>query len=418
MMRISEYRYDLKTAEESQDTKLLLHEFLITEIERDAVNLFEMSQQQMFTYVNSKIYKYVAEKQLVVSAFDLERLTEDMVDELAGFGPLEAMIRDDSINDILVNGARDIFIERKGKLEKTQMRFIDDEHVLRVIRRILAPLGRRVDEASPTVDARLPDGSRLNVVIPPLALNGPCMSIRKFRKSPILGSDLLAYGTLDSKMLSFLTNASKNRVNTMISGSTGAGKTTMLNFMSRSIPAGERIVTIEDAAELRLEHEHVVRLETRPQNLDGMGEVNAHDLVVNALRMRPDRIILGEVRSREVMDMLQAMNTGHEGCMSTIHANSASDALLRMETLAGLAGFQGAEATLRKMIAAALELIVQVTRLPNGKRRITSITEIIGIRDDRFVTNELFSYNPDLDVFVMSPTLPTNLKLREAMNAD
>ncbi|MCB5184477.1 CpaF family protein [Methylobacillus gramineus] len=414
-MRISEYQYDLKTAEKSQDTKLLLHGYLIAEIEQDRTDLLGMSKQQMFTYINSKVYRYVADKQLVVSAYDLKQLTEDMVDELAGFGPLEALIKDDSINDILVNGAKDIFVERKGKLEKTQLRFIDNDHVLRVIRRILSPLGRRVDEASPTVDARLPDGSRLNVIIPPLALNGPCMSIRKFRKSPILGSDLLAYGTLNSQMLSFLTNATERRVNTIISGGTGAGKTTMLNFMSRSIPVGERIVTIEDAAELRLAHDHVVRLETRPQNLDGMGEISAHDLVRNALRMRPDRIILGEVRSKEVMDMLQAMNTGHEGCMSTVHANNPNDALLRLETLAGLAGFQGAEVTMRKMIAAAIELIIQVTRMPDGKRRVTSVVEVVGIRDDQFVTNELFSYNADMDKFFSQAVTPNNPKLRDAL---
>ena len=414
-MRISDSRYDIKPADQSQDTKLLLHGYLIGEIEQDRTDLPGMSRQQMFTYVNSKVYRYVAEKKLVVSAFDLERLTEEMVDELAGFGPLETLIRDETINDILVNGARDIFIERKGKLEKTSLRFIDDEHVLRVIRRILSPLGRRVDEASPTVDARLPDGSRLNVIIPPLALNGPCMSIRKFRKTPILGSDLLAYGTLNSQMLSFLTNAAERRVNTIISGGTGSGKTTMLNFMSRSIPQGERLVTIEDAAELRLVHDHVVRLETRPNNLDGVGEVSAHDLVRNALRMRPDRIILGEVRSKEVMDMLMAMNTGHEGCMSTVHANNANDALLRLETLAGLAGFQGAEITMRKMIAAAIELIVQVTRMADGKRRVTSIVEVVGIRDEQFVTNELFSYDADNEQFTHLQVTPSNPKLRGAL---
>lgn len=414
-MRISDSRYDIKPADQSQDTKLLLHGYLIAEIEQDRTDLLGMSRQQMFTYVNSKVYRYVAEKKLVVSAFDLEHLTEEMVDELAGFGPLETLIRDETINDILVNGARDIFVERKGKLEKTSLRFIDDEHVLRVIRRILSPLGRRVDEASPTVDARLPDGSRLNVIIPPLALNGPCMSIRKFRKTPILGSDLLAYGTLNSQMLSFLTNAAERRVNTIISGGTGSGKTTMLNFMSRSIPQGERLVTIEDAAELKLVHDHVVRLETRPNNLDGVGEVSAHDLVRNALRMRPDRIILGEVRSKEVMDMLMAMNTGHEGCMSTVHANNASDALLRLETLAGLAGFQGAEVTMRKMIAAAIELIVQVTRMADGKRRVTSIVEVVGIRDDQFVTNELFSYDADQEQFTHLQITPSNPKLRGAL---
>src|SRR5690606_35871254 len=262
-------------------------------------------------------------------------LTAEMIDEISGFGPLQCLIEDDSVNDILVNGPNHIFIEQAGRLEQSNLRFIDEDHMLRVIRRILAPLGRRVDECSPIVDARLPDGSRVNVIIPPLALNGSCISIRKFRKEPFSGSDLVAFKTLSAEMLDFLLHASEKKTNMMISGGTGTGKTTLLNLLSRSIHAGERVVTIEDAAELKLNHSHVVRLETRPSNLEGVGEVTARDLVRNALRMRPDRIILGEVRGNEVIDVLQAMNTGHEGSMSTIHANNPADALLRIELLSG-----------------------------------------------------------------------------------
>ncbi len=415
MMHFSAYGYDfgLKQAEDYQELKFLLHRFLIGEIERDHVGLFEMPRQEVADYVRNKVTQYIAEKQLPVSGYDLENLSEDMVDELAGYGPLENLIKDDRVNDILVNGAKKIYIEREGKLEATTLRFIDDEHVLRVIRRILAPLGRRIDESSPMVDARLPDGSRVNAIVPPLALNGPCLSIRKFRKEPLLSADLIRLGTFDATMLGFLTAAVDRRCNIIVSGGTGAGKTTLLNVLSRSIPPAERIITIEDAAELRLDHEHVVTLETRPRNVDGAGEVTARDLVRNALRMRPDRIILGEVRGTEVMDVLQAMNTGHDGCMSTVHANNPSDAMLRLEMLAGLAGFQGTEGTLRQMIAAAIELVIQISRLPNGQRKVVSITEVAGVRDNQFVLNELYSYDADTSRFVTVNVTPCNHKLRD-----
>ncbi|HZV99912.1 MAG TPA: CpaF family protein, partial [Methylophilaceae bacterium] len=300
----------------------------------------------------------------------------------------------------------------EGRLEITTLRFIDDDHVLRVIRRILAHLGRRIDESSPMVDARLPDGSRVNAIIPPLALDGPCLSIRKFRKEPLLAADLIQLGTIDAAMLTFLTHAVERRCNVIVSGGTGAGKTTLLNVLSRFIPHTERIVTIEDAAELQLDHEHVVRLETRPPNIDGGGEVGPRDLLRNTLRMRPDRIILGEVRGREVMDVLQAMNTGHDGCMSTVHANSPGDAMLRLEMLAGLANFQGSEDTLRKMIAAAIELVIQVGRLPNGQRKVISVTEIVGVRDNQFVMNELYSYDEASSRFITASVNPYNQKLR------
>ena len=412
-LKLYGYDFGLKQAEDYQELKFLLHRFLIGEIERDRIALFDIPRQEVADYVRRKVTLYIAEKHLPVSGYDLENLSEDMVDELAGYGPLETLIKDERVNDILVNGAKQIFVEREGKLEATTMRFIDDEHVLRVIRRILAPLGRRIDESSPMVDARLPDGSRVNAIVPPLALNGPCLSIRKFRKDPLLAQDLIQLGSFDRDMLNFLTAAVEKRCNVIVSGGTGAGKTTLLNVLSRSIPPGERIVTIEDAAELQLDHEHVVRLETRPPNIDGAGEVTARDLVRNALRMRPDRIILGEVRGREVMDVLQAMNTGHDGCMSTVHANNPSDAMLRLEMLAGLAGFQGSEGTLRQMIAAAVELVIQISRMPNGQRRVVSITEVTGVRDDVFVLNELFAFDLDSGRFQRENVTPCNPKLRD-----
>lgn len=412
-LRLYGYDFGLKQAEDYQELKFLLHRFLIGEIERDRIALFDIPRQEVADYVRRKVTQYIAEKHLPVSGYDLENLSEDMVDELAGYGPLETLIKDERVNDILVNGAKQIFVEREGRLEATSLRFIDDDHVLRVIRRILAHLGRRIDESSPMVDARLPDGSRVNAIIPPLALNGPCLSIRKFRKDPLLAQDLIQLGSFDRDMLSFLTAAVEKRCNIIVSGGTGAGKTTLLNVLSRSIPPGERIVTIEDAAELQLDHEHVVRLETRPPNIDGAGEVTARDLVRNSLRMRPDRIILGEVRGKEVMDVLQAMNTGHDGCMSTVHANNPSDAMLRLEMLAGLAGFQGSEGTLRQMIAAAVELVIQISRMPNGQRRVVSVTEVTGVRDNLFVLNELFAFDLDSGQFKRENVTPCNPKLRD-----
>ncbi len=404
--------YSLKSSDSYQDVKLRLHHYLIDRIDIERVSVSDMGRTELSDFVLSKVAHYVAEHRLPVSRHEMENLSREMVDELTGYGPLEELIRDDRINDILVNGTRNIYVERGGVLSRTDLRFIDDEHVLRVIRRILAPLGRRIDESSPMVDARLPDGSRVNAIIPPLALDGPCLSIRKFRKDPLQSSDLLASGTLNEDMLAFLELAVRKRCNVLISGGTGAGKTTLLNVLSRNISPHERLVSIEDAAELQLGHDHVVRLETRPPNVDGRGEVTARDLMRNALRMRPDRVLLGEVRSHEVLDMLQAMNTGHDGCMSTVHANSPRDALLRLEMLAGFAGFQGQEVTLKHMIATALDLIVQVGRLSDGRRRILAISEVLGVQDERIVTNELFVYQPELKRFESTGLSAANNKLR------
>ena len=411
-MRIYGQDFGLKQAEDYQELKFQLHRYHISQIELEHLSPLEVPREVLDDYVQDKVSRHITEKHLAVSANEIENLSEEMVDELVGYGPLESLINDDRINDILVNGARQIYVERDGKLEKSSLRFIDDEHVVRVIRRILTHLGRRIDESSPMVDARLPDGSRINAIIPPLALDGPCLSIRKFRKEPLRANDLVQLGTLDSNLLAFLTYAVAARCNILVSGGTGAGKTTLLNVLSHSIPQNERIVTIEDAAELQLNHEHVVRLETRPPNIEESGEISTRDLLRNSLRMRPDRIVLGEVRGAEVLDVLQAMNTGHDGCMSTVHANSPTDALLRLEMLAGLANFQGSEDTLRKMIAAAIELVVQIGRLPNGQRKVISITEITGVRDSQIITNELYVYDEASNRFMPSSNNPYNQKLR------
>jgi pilus assembly protein CpaF len=407
--------YNLKESESYQEIKQRLHHHLIDRIDVDRVNIGDMAEDELQNYVLDKVGQYVSEHRLAVTRYDMENLAQEMVDELTGYGPLEELIRDDRINDILVNGHQCIFVERAGVLQKTDLRFIDEDHVLRVVRRILAPLGRRIDESSPMVDARLPDGSRVNAIIPPLALDGPCVSIRKFRKDPLQAADLLTTQTFNDEMLAFLQRAVSQRANVLISGGTGSGKTTLLNVLSRYISPAERLVTIEDAAELQLGHDHVVRLETRPPNVDGRGEVNARDLMRNALRMRPDRVLLGEVRSDEVLDMLQAMNTGHDGCMSTVHANSPRDALLRLEMLAGFAGFQGQELTLKHMIATALDLIIQVTRLADGRRKVLSISEVLGVQDDRIVTTEIFHWRSDNQAFESTGLAPVNPKFKSEL---
>ena len=406
--------YSLKESESYQDVKLRLHHYLIDRIDVERVSIAHMTKPELGDFVLDKVSQYVSDHRLAISRHEMENLSREMVDELTGYGPLEELIRDDRVNDILVNGTTPIYVERGGILTRTDLRFIDDDHVLRVIRRILAPLGRRIDESSPMVDARLPDGSRVNAIIPPLALDGPCLSIRKFRKDPLQAADLVASGTLDEAMISFLRHAVSKRANILISGGTGSGKTTLLNVLSRFISPYERLVTIEDAAELQLGHDHVVRLETRPPNVDGKGEVTARELMRNALRMRPDRVLLGEVRSHEVMDMLQAMNTGHDGCMSTLHANSPRDALLRLEMLAGFAGFQGQENTLKHMITSALDLIIQVARMPDGKRRVLAVSEVLGLQDDRIVTNELFVYQTDRNRFESTGLAAAAPKLKQA----
>ncbi|MFA5083206.1 MAG: CpaF family protein, partial [Hydrogenophilaceae bacterium] len=337
-----------------------------------------------------------------------------------GLGPLEGLMADESVADILINGYKEVFIERNGLLQKSKIRFIDNKHLMRIVQRIIAPLGRRVDEGSPMVDARLPNGGRLNVIIPPVSINGPVVSIRKFRTKALEASDLLAYGTLTDEMLDFLRQATIARCNIIISGGTGSGKTSFLNMLTQYIPEGERIITIEDAAELQLLHEHVVRLETRPAGLEEVAEVTARDLVRNSLRMRPDRIIVGEVRGGEAVEMLQAMNTGHDGSMSTIHANSPRECLHRLEMLLNFGGWQGSESNLRRQIAGALDMVVHLARLSNGKRRVMSISEITGVEDDVISLQEYYRYDPALangrEGWVNTGCQPKSHKLKRFLN--
>ncbi|MGE0080162.1 MAG: CpaF family protein [Thiohalomonadaceae bacterium] len=409
---------DLQQSDQYQSLKGRLHRFLINVVEEENVNLADWSHDQVRNYIEAKINFFIADQRLAINRREVETLVTDMIDELLGFGPIQRLIEDDEINDILVNGHANIFVERRGRLVKTPLRFIDDAHVLRIIHRILAPLGRRLDETTPMVDARLPDGGRVNAIIAPLALDGPALSIRKFRREPLRAGDLLTYGTLNEPMLKLLRAAVRARCNMLIIGASGAGKTTLLNVLSEFIPNDERIVTIEDAAELSLDHSHVVRLESRPPNLEGHGEVNMRALVRNALRMRPDRIIVGEVRGPEMLDMLQAMSTGHEGSMGTLHANSPRDALSRLEMLAGFAGYAGSEFTLRQQVAAAIDIIVQTGRLPGGERRVLHVQEVTGIADNNYMLQELFRYDLTRQEFVQLELKPHNPKLQRLLQGE
>jgi pilus assembly protein CpaF len=323
---------------------------------------------------------------------DRQALRKEVLDEAVGLGPLEDPLADDSVTEIMVNRADEIFVERKGRLERYPLAFTSDRAILGVIERIVAPLGRRIDESSPLVDARLKDGSRVNAIIPPLALKGPTLTIRKFAKKRLGAEDMVAYGSVDQSMVEFLELCVKERKNLVVSGGTGSGKTTLLNVLSNFIPDGERIVTIEDAAELRLNHSHLVSLESRPTNIEGRGAVTIRDLVRNALRMRPDRIVVGECRGGEALDMLQAMNTGHEGSLTTLHANTPRDALARMETLVLMAGMDLPIGAIREQIASAVDIIVQQTRFACGSRKVTSITEISGIENGKILLQELFRF--------------------------
>jgi pilus assembly protein CpaF len=329
---------------------------------------------------------------IILSRAERHRLFEQIVADIIGLGPIEPFLADASITEVMVNGPDNVYIERKGRLEKTAVRFEDNDHLLRIIDRIVAPLGRRVDEAAPYVDARLADGSRVNAIIPPLALNGAVLTIRKFAKIPITAENLIEYGTITQEALEFVRACIGGRLNLLISGGTGSGKTTTLNVLSFFVPDNERIITIENAAELQLRQEHVVTLESRPPNIEGKGEVTIRDLVINSLRMRPDRIIVGEVRGPEAMDMLQAMNTGHDGSMTTLHANSPRDAMARLETLVLMAGMELPHRAIREQIASAIDLVVHQDRMRDGVRRITSISEVIGLESETIVMQDIFRF--------------------------
>jgi pilus assembly protein CpaF len=375
-----------------QVLKARIHQELLNKLnlERLTRTKREDAEPEIRHIVNGMLEKETVNTPL--SLYEREALIGDVINELFGLGPLEALLKDPGISDILVNRYNQVYIEREGRLEETDVTFSDERHLHQIIERIVSTVGRRIDESSPMVDARLQDGSRVNAVIPPLALDGAALSIRRFRTDRLGAQDLVARESLTQPMLDFLRAAVACRLNIVVSGGTGAGKTTLLNILSGFISERERIVTIEDAAELMLRQRHVVRLETRPANIEGKGAVRARDLVVNALRMRPDRIVVGEVRSEEALDMLQAMNTGHDGSLTTVHANTARDALYRLDTMVAMANLNIPEKAIRQQIASAVDLIVQVTRMSDGTRRITSVTEITGMEGETITMQDLFLF--------------------------
>jgi pilus assembly protein CpaF len=358
----------------------------------------ELFKQESTEELSDRVYRAVTEE-LTLDRTPLTReerreLVRQLTDDILGYGPLEQLLRDDSVTEIMVNAYDRVYIERSGKIELSDARFVDSAHVMRIIDKIVSQVGRRVDEASPMVDARLPDGSRVNAIIPPLALSGPTLTIRKFSRDPYTINDLISFGSISPKAAQFLAACVKGKLNILISGGTGTGKTTTLNAVSAFIPGDERIVTIEDAAELQLQQEHVITLESRPANIEGKGEIKIRELVRNALRMRPDRIIVGEVRGAETLDMLQAMNTGHEGSLTTIHANSPRDALARLETLVMTAGVELPHRAIREQIASAFDLLVQIQRLVDGSRRITHVAEVLGMESDVVTLQDIFIAKP------------------------
>jgi len=377
------------TRESFREAKYRVQSRLINELDpkMDLSNQVEVKRQ-----IEDLFGKVADEEGLALTRAERVRMLEQITDEILGLGPLEPLLRDSTITEVMVNGPQQVYIEREGKLELTNVTFQNDEHVMKIIQRIIAPIGRRVDESSPMVDARLADGSRVNAIIPPLSLVGPVVTIRKFAASPFTVEDLIRFGTATPEMFEFLEACVKARLNTFVSGGTGSGKTTTLNVLSSFIPDDERIVTIEDAAELQLRQEHVVTLEARPSNIEGKGAVPIRELVRNALRMRPDRIVVGEVRSGEALDMLQAMNTGHDGSMSTGHANSPRDMLARLETMVLMAGMDLPLRAIREQTASAVDLIVHQNRLKDGTRKIVSITEVQGMEGDVIVMQDVFVF--------------------------
>ncbi|MFQ5993052.1 MAG: CpaF family protein, partial [Nitrospiraceae bacterium] len=384
---------ELKTKHPSgnyQETQARIHASVIDLLDLSTVS--SMTQEELSDELSNLIESIVQEEKLPLNLRERAQLTQDIMHEVLGLGPLEPLLADSTINDILVNSHKQIFVERSGKLEPSTARFRDETHLRKIIDKIVSRVGRRVDESSPMVDARLVDGSRVNAIVPPLAIDGACLCIRKFSKEPLQVADLIEKRSLTPEIADLLGGAVVARQNILVSGGTGTGKTTILNIVSGFIPATERIVTIEDAAELQLRQEHVVRLETRPANIEGRGEITQRDLVRNALRMRPDRIIMGEVRGAETLDMLQAMNTGHDGSLTTIHANSPRDALTRVETMVSMAGLELPTKALRYYMSSALNLIIQLARLSDGSRRVVSLQEMTGMEGDVITLQEVFVF--------------------------
>jgi pilus assembly protein CpaF len=373
-----------------QTLKRKVHEAVLDRVELE--RLARLPAEQVRQEIGGLIARILEEDKAPVNDLERRQLTTDIHDEMFGFGPLEALLRDPTVSDILVNTHRTTYVERRGRLELTDVTFYDDAHLMKVIEKIVSRVGRRIDESSPMVDARLPDGSRVNAIIPPSAVDGPLMSIRRFAVNPLQMSDLIASQSLTPPMAELLDALTRAKVNVLVSGGTGSGKTTLLNILSGFIAEGERVVTIEDAAELQLRQHHVLRLETRPPNVEGRGEVTQRTLVRNALRMRPDRIILGEVRGAEALDMLNAMNTGHEGSLATIHANTPRDALTRLENMISLAGLSLPPKNLRQQISSAISVVVQVARLTDGRRKVVSIQELTGMEGEMVNMQEIFTF--------------------------
>ncbi|AOY01204.1 CpaF family protein [Jeongeupia sp. USM3] len=371
------------------------HDYLIDRITELGGNFSEWPRDRLARVVRHEVSVFVTARQIAINEREIGAIADALLKELVGYGPIEDLLNEEAVEDILINGPHQVIVSRRGVLTHEPTRFRDNDHLIGFLRRLLAPLGRRLDESSPMVDARLPDGGRLNAIIPPLAVDGVTVSIRKFHSGFYTGERMLAIGALSPQLLDFLTFAVRQRCNLLVIGGTSSGKTSMLNVLSNYIPAGERVITIEDTAELDLQHPHVVKLESRPGGYEGAGQITIRDLVRNSLRMRPDRIVVGEVRGAEVLEMLQAMSTGHDGSMGTLHASSPLDALYRLEMLAGFAGFAGSDLSLRRQVASAVDLIVQVGRLNDGSRRVLGITEVLGMDDDMVGMQELFRFCPN-----------------------
>ena len=370
--------------------KAEIHKTLISKLDLEKLSRVNSSQARQA--VAGIVKEIIADQRVPLNYDEQEKIQSDLLDEVFGLGPLEPLLRDPSISDILVNDKDHVFIERGGLLQRVDTTFRDDRHLLQIIDRIVSRVGRRVDESSPMVDARLPDGSRVNAIIPPLALDGPSLSIRRFGTGPLAANSLVQLKSISAEMMEVLSSAVKARISIVISGGTGSGKTTLLNILSQYIPRGERLVTIEDAAELRLAQENIVRLETRPPNIEGLGAVKQRQLLINCLRMRPDRIIMGEVRGEEAFDMLQAMNTGHEGSMTTIHSNTPRDAISRLESMVAMGNMNMPEKSVRQQIAAAITIVVQATRMSDGTRKVTSVSEITGMEENIISMQEIFTF--------------------------
>jgi pilus assembly protein CpaF len=397
------------------DLKNRIHAKLIEEANLEALDT--LTDDEIHGEIQLIVEDFLRDKSTLLNDQERQSLITEVKDELTGLGPLEPLIRDDSFSDILCNTYKDVFVESGGVLKKTNARFVNDAHLMNIIDRIVSKVGRRIDESTPMVDARLPDGSRVNAIIPPLAVDGPILSIRRFGGKVLEMENLVQLGALTPEISTFLGKCVKARLNVMISGGTGAGKTTLLNVLSRYIPENERIVTIEDSAELQLQQEHVVRLETRPANIEGTGSVTQRDLVRNSLRMRPDRIIIGEVRGTEAFDMLQAMNTGHEGSLTTIHSNSPRDSLTRLESMLLMTGVNLPEKAMRFMVSSALDLIIQVSRVTDGSRKLMSIIEVVGMEGEIISLQEIFRYERqglDADGKVLGRFMPTGIRPRFA----